>query len=46
MMQGRGPMLAFWDDLLPPMPADLQAEHLRVVAEALTAGGGEAFPGE
>ena len=28
MMQGRGPMLAFWDDVLPEMPAHLQAEHL------------------
>ncbi len=46
MMQGRGAMLAFWDDLLPPMPDDLVAEHLRIVADALVAGGGESFPGE
>ncbi len=45
MMQGRGAMLAFWNDLLPTMPADLAAEHLRIVAEALAADGGEAFPG-
>ena len=44
MMQGRGPMLAFWQDVLPDLPADLAAEHLRVVAESLAAGGGEAFP--
>lgn len=44
MMQGRGAMLAFWNDLLPTMPNDLAAEHLRIVAEALAAGGGEAFP--
>ena len=37
-------MLAFWDDVLPDMPADLQATHLRIVAEALAAAGGEAFP--
>ena len=44
MMQGRGPMLAFWNDVLPTMPDDLAAEHLRIVAESLAAGGGEAFP--
>ncbi len=44
MMQGRGAMLAFWDDVFPDMPADLQATHLRIVAEALAATGGEAFP--
>jgi hypothetical protein len=44
MMQGRGPMLAFWDDVLPELPADLAQEHLRVVAEALASGGGTAFP--
>jgi hypothetical protein len=45
MMQGRGTMLAFWNDLLPTMPADLAAEHLRIVAEALSAAGGEAISG-
>lgn len=44
MMQGRGPMLAFWNDVLPTMPDDLAAEHLRIVANSLAAGGGEAFP--
>jgi hypothetical protein len=44
MMQGRGAMLAFWDDVLPDLPADLQAEHLRIVAEQLASGGGTAFP--
>ena len=44
MMQGRGPMLAFWDDVLPAMPDELMAEHLRIVAENLAAGGGTAFP--
>ena len=44
MMQGRGAMLAFWDDVLPDVPRELQAEHLRIVAESLSAGGGEAFP--
>ena len=42
MMQGRGAMLAFWDDVLPPLPDDLQREHLRVVATAMAEGGGEA----
>jgi hypothetical protein len=44
MMQGRGPMLAFWDDVLPSLSTAMQAEHLRIVAEALAAEGGEAFP--
>jgi hypothetical protein len=44
MMQGRGAMLAFWDDVLPDLPADLQAEHLRIVAESLASRGGTAFP--
>lgn len=44
MMQGRGAMLAFWNELLPAMPDDLAAEHLRIVAEALATDGGEAFP--
>jgi hypothetical protein len=44
MMQGRGAMLAFWDDVLPEMPEELQAEHIRIVAEALAGGGGAASP--
>ena len=42
MMQGRGPMLAFWDDVLPEMPEEMQTEHLRIVAEGLASGGGSA----
>ncbi|QZY27637.1 hypothetical protein [Nocardioides coralli] len=44
MMQGRGPMLAFWDDVLPAMPKEMVHDHLRVVAESLAARGGHAFP--
>ena len=44
MMQGRGPMLAFWDDVLPAMPDELMADHLRIVAESLASAGGTAFP--
>jgi hypothetical protein len=44
MMQGRGAMLAFWNDVLPAMPEAMATEHLRVVAESLASGGGEAFP--
>jgi len=44
MMQGRGAMLAFWDDVLPAMPEDLMASHLSIVATRLAQGGGEAFP--
>jgi hypothetical protein len=44
MMQGRGPMLAFWDDVLPAMDAELMTTHLRIVADAMAQAGGEAFP--
>jgi len=44
MMQGRGAVLAFWDGVLPAMPDDMLQDHLRIVAEALAVGGGEAFP--
>ena len=44
MMQGRGAVLALWDDVLPAMPAAMVRDHLAVVAEALAAGGGRAFP--
>jgi hypothetical protein len=29
MMQGRGPMLAFWDDVLPPIDDDMLAANAR-----------------
>jgi hypothetical protein len=44
MMQGRAAVLALWDEVLPRMPEQLQREHVRIVAEALAATGGEAFP--
>ncbi len=44
MMQGRGAMLAFWDDVLPDVPSELSAEHFRIVGESLSVGGGESFP--
>ena len=44
MMQGRGAMLAFWQDVLPTMPDDLARKHLRIVAEALAEKSGQAFP--
>ena len=44
MMQGRGAMLAFWNDVLPAMPEAMATEHLRIVAESLASAGGEAFP--
>jgi hypothetical protein len=43
MMQGRGPMLAFWDDVLPPTDPALLAAHGRQVAELLAVQGGEAL---
>lgn len=44
MMQGRGAMLAFWDDVLPPMSEEMKAQHLRIVAESLAEEGGETYP--
>ena len=43
MMQGRGAMLAFWDDVLPPTDPDLLARNARQVAQALAREGGEAL---
>jgi hypothetical protein len=43
MMQGRGYMLAVWDDVLPPADPELLADNRRQVARALAAGGGEAL---
>ncbi len=45
MMQGRGPMLAFWDDVLPPIDDAMLATNARTVAAALAEGGGEALVG-
>jgi hypothetical protein len=41
MMQGRGPMLAFWDDVLPDLEPDLFATNARAVAAAMAIGGGD-----
>jgi hypothetical protein len=43
MMQGRGYMLAVWDDVLPPTDPDLLAENHARVAAAMAAGGGDAL---
>ena len=43
MMQGRGPMLAFWDDVLPPVDDAMLAANARTVAAAMAEGGGEAL---
>ncbi|WP_218682054.1 hypothetical protein [Microbacterium sp. BF1] len=40
----KGAVLSFWDGILPPIPQEMAEEHIRIVAEALAAGGGEAFP--
>jgi len=44
MMQGRGAILPYWEQCFPAMPDELLQEHLRIVADALAAGGGVAFP--
>ncbi len=41
MMQGRGPMLAFWDDVLPPAEPDLIATNRQLVATKMAEGGGQ-----
>ena len=41
MMRARGVNLAYWDDVLPPLELELQAENIRLVAAAMAAGGGE-----
>ena len=43
MMQGRGYMLAVWDDVLAPTDPELIAAHTRQVAAVLAAGGGESL---
>ena len=43
MMQGRGYMLAVWDDVLPPADPEYIAENMRLVAAAMASGGGEAL---
>ena len=44
MMQGRGAILEFWNDILPAIDDDMMREHLDIVASALAAGGGETYP--
>ncbi|WP_298037572.1 hypothetical protein [uncultured Microbacterium sp.] len=44
MMQGRGAVLSYWDGMLTEMPEQMMHEHIEIVAEALAAGGGQAFP--
>jgi hypothetical protein len=43
MMQGRGYMLAVWDDVLPKTDPELIAANKRQVAAAMAAGGGESL---
>jgi diadenosine tetraphosphate (Ap4A) HIT family hydrolase len=42
MMQLRGPMLAIWDEMLPPLPDEELAANMRTVAAAMAEGGGDA----
>lgn len=44
MMQGRGAILPYWEQSMPAMPEEMMNEHIEIVANALAAGGGEAFP--
>lgn len=43
MMQGRGYMLAVWDDVLPPADPELIAENRRRVAAVMAEHGGESL---
>lgn len=44
MMQGRGAILPYWEQSMPAMPDEMMSEYLEIVADALAAGGGRAFP--
>lgn len=44
MMQGRGAILPYWEQCLPAMPEEMMQQNLDIVAHALAAGGGEAYP--
>ncbi|MDQ0642993.1 hypothetical protein [Microbacterium murale] len=44
MMQGRGAILPYWEQSMPAMPEEMMNEHIEIVANALAAGGGVAFP--
>lgn len=44
MMQGRGAILPYWEQSMPAMPEAMMNEYIDIVANALAAGGGEAFP--
>lgn len=41
MMQGRGAMLAFWDDVLPALEPEMLAANARAVAMAMAKDGGD-----
>lgn len=44
MMQGRGAILPYWEQCLPAKPEQMMHDHIDIVATALAAGGGEAYP--
>lgn len=45
MMQGRGAILPYWEQVLPAMPEDMAREHIDIVARELAASGdGDAWP--
>ncbi|GAA4192839.1 hypothetical protein GCM10022219_13730 [Microbacterium oryzae] len=46
MMQGRGAILPYWEQVMPAMPRELMDEYVGIVAHALAEGGGAAFPEE
>ncbi|MBO3662401.1 hypothetical protein [Microbacterium stercoris] len=43
MMQGRGAILPFWEQVLPAMPEEMAHEHIEIVARALEASGDGAY---
>lgn len=45
MLQFRGNMFALWDDVLPPIDAELWRANLNRIAAAMAADGGVAYPG-
>ncbi|WP_203138261.1 hypothetical protein [Microbacterium sp. JZ31] len=43
MMQGRGAILPYWEQVMPAMPEDMAREHIEIVAQAMLRSGDGAY---
>lgn len=43
MMQGRGAILPYWEQVMPAMPEDMAREHIEIVAQAMLKSGDGAY---